>query len=94
MKNDMIDLLENLKKYRVKAKSVEDFLDKYYKPDRYTKRGIQYALSLLESYKESFIKNGYCLISHHDSVTGEIVSFFGSILKEKTETATEQRKLF
>lgn len=63
--------------YRVRAKSVEDFLARYYKPDRYTGRGPEYAAALLASYQRDFDEHGYCVTSHHDSKSGEVVAFFG-----------------
>jgi len=59
------------------VKTVEQFLNKYYKPDRYTGRGDEYARTLLESYKKDFANDGVVLICHHDSVTGKAVSFYG-----------------
>ncbi len=65
------------KNYRVEAESVEDFLHRYYKPDRYTGRGLEYAAILLASHQADFEKDGYDIISHHDSVTGRVVAYFG-----------------
>lgn len=62
---------------RVEATSVIDFLEKYYKKDRYTGRGAEYAAALLASHEKDFREYGYDIISHHDSVTGEVVAFFG-----------------
>ena len=63
--------------YAVKADSVADFLERFYKPRRYGGRGEEYAASLLQSYETEFGRNGYCFISRHDSVTGDYVSYFG-----------------
>ena len=62
----------------VDAKSVSDFLDKYYKRERYRGRGTEYAKTLLTSYELEFDKRGLCFISQHDSNTGELVAFFGN----------------
>ena len=62
---------------RVDAESVSDFLDRYYKKDRYHGRGADYAAALLASHEHNFEVNGYDIISRHDSVTGEVVAFFG-----------------
>lgn len=59
----------------VKARSVKDYLKKYYKRDRYTGRGKEYAQSLLESYQEEYKKRGYIVTSHHDNVVGEIIAW-------------------
>lgn len=62
---------------RVEAASVADFLDRYYRPDRYRGRGEEYAAGLLASHQQDFAKHGYDLISRHDSVTGQAVAYFG-----------------
>jgi len=67
---------------RVEAKSVEDFLARFYKPTRYTGRGEEYAAGLLASYEAEFERNGSTFISCHDSVTGNYVSFYGVEKKE------------
>lgn len=63
--------------YAVTAASVADFLDRYYRPDRYTGRGEEYAAVVLASHEKDFARDGYTIISHHDSVTGQVVAFFG-----------------
>lgn len=64
-------------KYRVPAASVEDFLARYYKPDRYHGRGEEYAVILLASHQHDFEQDGYDVISNFDSVTGQFVAFMG-----------------
>ena len=64
------------KNARVEAESVKDFLEKYYKPDRYHGRGEDYAASLLASHEVHFERYGYDVISRHDSVTGKVVAYF------------------
>lgn len=56
------------------VKTVKEFLARYYKPDRYTGRGKEYAAHLLLSHEEDFEKDGYDCISKHDSVTGRFVT--------------------
>ena len=63
---------------RVEAESVADFLEKYYKKARYHGHGVEYAAGLLASHEKDFELYGYDIISHHDSVTGEVVAYFGS----------------
>ena len=70
-------LYERMKKYKVEADSVEDFLNKYYKPERYTDRGEEYAQYLLQQYKEELKEKGYCFISGHDCVMGRAVAYYG-----------------
>lgn len=70
-------LKEKFKAHQVHdCRDIADFLSKYYKQDRYTGRGGDYAATLLKSHMEDLVKNGYDIISHHDSVTGKIVAFF------------------
>lgn len=56
--------------------SVAEFLAKYYKPERYTGRGEEYARLLFENDQREYETTGYTSISHFDSVTGEFL-FFG-----------------
>lgn len=60
--------------------SVEEFLSRYYKAERYTGRGADYAALLLASYNREMSERGYCFISSHDSVTGRTVSILQSQL--------------
>ena len=64
-----------LRGYGVRAASVEDFLNRYYKPDRFHGRGADYAAALIASHIKDYQDYGYDFISHHDSVTGEIVAW-------------------
>ena len=59
----------------VQAESVENFLDKYYKHDRFRGRGEEYANILLKSHQEEYDRRGFTFISQHESNTGRIVSF-------------------
>ena len=59
--------------------TVSEFLSRYYKPDRYTGRGKEYAAVLLESHEHDFKMHGVDWISHHDSITGRGVSFYGEL---------------
>jgi hypothetical protein len=61
------------------CKTVEEFLNKYYKADRYTGRGEEYAKVLLDHYKEDFENRGYVIISQHDNVTGKVVALFKGV---------------
>ena len=64
-----------LRAYGVQANGVEDFLNRYYKPDRFRSRGADYAVALIASHAKHYHDYGYDFISHHDSVTGEIVAW-------------------
>lgn len=76
-----MSLFEKFKEYQVNdVTTVKEFLEKYYKHDRFTGRNKEipnYSDRLIRSYEEEFKKYGYCFISHHDSKTGEIVTFYG-----------------
>lgn len=56
------------------CKSVEEILDRYYKPDRYKGRGEEYASVLLDSYKKEMAEKGQVSISKHDNVTGQFLT--------------------
>ena len=66
------------KNNRVEADSVADFLERYYKKALYHGRGAEYAAGLLASHEKDFELYGYDIISHHDSVTGEVVAYFAA----------------
>ena len=55
-----------LKDCIVNADSVEDFIKKYYKPNRVYPE-------LLQSCKEDLKERGYVCISRHSSLTGEFI---------------------
>jgi len=71
-----MNMKEKFKEYQMPAESVEDFLDRYYKPDRFRGRGDDYAQTLIESHQSDLEQNGYDIISHHDSITGRIVAYY------------------
>ncbi|WP_372011338.1 hypothetical protein NBRC13296_12260 [Paenibacillus chitinolyticus] len=73
----MSNLFEAFKKFEVKADSVEDFLKRYTKHSRHYGRGADYAAHRIKSFTEELKKCGYTFISKHDSVTGEVVSYYG-----------------
>lgn len=72
--------------YAVPAASVEDFLSRYYKADRYTGRGEEYAAVLLDSCRADYEKFGVCWCSHFDSVNGQVCAFYGPNTKYDTAT--------
>lgn len=67
---------KSFRKYKVTADSVEDFCDRFYKRDRYHDRGEEYMNIVLKGNKKDFDEHGWIIISHWDSVTGEIVAYF------------------
>ena len=66
---------------RVEAASVEDFLERYYLRDRYHGRGADYAAAVLASHQSDFERDGFDIISRHESVTGSVVAFFAAPAK-------------
>lgn len=74
----MKDLKEEFKKYEVKAENITDFLKKYSKPSRHEQRGLEYVAVRIQSHTEDLNKYGYTFITHHDSITGECVSYYGN----------------
>lgn len=65
--------------YRVEADSVAEFLERYYRPDRYHGRGEEYAAVLLASHEKDYRTKGFDIISHHDSATGRVVAIFADL---------------
>jgi hypothetical protein len=64
---------------RVSAESIDDFINKYYKPSRLTAQGYpDYEQILKASHNQDFLEHGFDIISHHDSRTGEVVAYFGT----------------
>ena len=61
---------------RVAADNVADFLERYYLRDRYHGRGADYAACVLASHERDFERQGYTIISRHESVTGQVVAYF------------------
>jgi hypothetical protein len=64
-----------LQEFRVEADSVEDFLDRHCKPERFRGRGEEHVAALIASHLDNLERDGYTAIVH-DSVTGEMVVFF------------------
>lgn len=58
------------------VQTVQEFADRYYRPERYTGRGADYAALCVKSLVEMVQKHGYCWLSHHESRTGNVVAFF------------------
>ena len=52
----------------VKAESIEDYLNKYYKQNKMTD-------TLLASYTEEYKRRGYICTSYHDNVIGEFIAW-------------------
>lgn len=88
----MWDLNKAFKKYQVgDCKTHEEFMDKYYKHNKYKGRGEEYAKSLLESHQKSLLEDGVDYISKHESITGRIVSFYPRMITTNTCEVREDK---
>ncbi len=76
-KAEVKETYELFKEYAVKdCDDLKSFLEKYYKHERYQGRGEEYADNLFRSHRMDLLRYGCDWISHHESVTGKIVSFY------------------
>ena len=66
------------RQYATDVTTIAEFLDRYYRADRYRGRGADYAASVLISHEAYFDKHGHDLISRHESVTGQAI-WFGEV---------------
>ena len=57
------------------CKDLSEFAHKYRKPDRFTRRGEDYVQAVMKSHAEDIARHGYTSISHHDNITGRIVTY-------------------
>ena len=62
------------------CRNIAEFLDKYYKSDRFRGRGKEYADGLIVSYEKDLSDYGYTLISRHDSNTGQVIYFVKGVV--------------
>jgi len=71
---------KHYRQYEVEATNVEDFLKRYYKPERIASmlNGYpDYFETMQESYTQELLANGFCFITHHGSITGHTVAYYG-----------------
>lgn len=66
------------------VKTLPEFLNRYYKPDRYKGRGAEYAAAVLATHVENFKVHGVSWISKYGYIAGEVVSFYS----DQTTAAT------
>lgn len=64
------------------VQTVEEFLLRYYKPDRYQPHvpgmwGAERCARMIADRKADLARDGVCIISRHDSITGRLVAFYG-----------------
>lgn len=76
------EYLNRLGEIAVKADSIADYLERYYKKRRYRTYGDEDGTKLRAAYQREFDKFGYVLTSRHDNVTGEMIAWLGP---EKTD---------
>lgn len=63
---------------RVPADSVEDFINRYYRGDRlqgYERDCPGYVAAVMSSHQRDYERSGYCIISRHESATGQTVAW-------------------
>lgn len=75
-------LQDPFRKYQVQASSLVDFLECYTKPSAHSDRGEEYVAARIVSHQQDIEKYGYTFITHYDSKTGEIVSYYPSATEE------------
>lgn len=73
---------DNFKKYEVQVSCLNKFLSSFYKPERYTGRGNVYAKNLFASYQKNLNDFGFVFISPHDSIIGQVVSYYKPLDKD------------
>jgi len=66
---------EAFKKYEVEATSIDDFLQRYSK-QFILNRGQEHHEVRVKSCQEDIEKYGFTFITHHNSKTGENVSYY------------------
>jgi hypothetical protein len=74
--NEYPTTYDRFKKYAVESHSIYQFMRDYYKPERYTGRGRDYAAYLLAAHHARVMEDGFTFISSHDSQTGETVAYY------------------
>jgi adenine specific DNA methylase Mod len=77
MKKREISVYDLMKEYKVQAKSVKDFCERYHSRAAYHDRGKDYMDFDLQSHIKEFKEEGYTLSPQGSSTTGDIVSFYG-----------------
>jgi len=71
---------ELLERFIVKdCVSLEQFLDKYRKPERFKMRGKDYSDKIIKTHKEELLNYGITWIGNYESNTGKIVAYAKTI---------------
>ena len=68
--------MKNQKHIANDVNSIEEFLEKYMRHQRYQDLGEEYKQAVLTGHEEDVMKYGNTLISRHESVTGEAVWYY------------------
>lgn len=76
--NSKNSLYSKLKKYEVKAASLEEFCEKYHKPFDNTDFGKMQREDWLKSAKKEFEKFGYVMIPSGTTTTGAHAVWYGN----------------
>lgn len=71
----MVDLKELNKECEVNCNSLKEFCEKYHK----RKYEGEEKIADYEAHEWDMRHRGYTIIPHHDSITGETVSYYGKI---------------
>ncbi|GHV89906.1 hypothetical protein AGMMS50268_04090 [Spirochaetia bacterium] len=70
------DIKDLMKKYAVEADSVEEFVRRYSTHQAFADRGSDYQSASIAGNEKDVQINGYAMISYHDSITGDTVTWF------------------
>jgi hypothetical protein len=63
----------------VPADSVEDFVARYYKQERlFDQHFPGYTQRIIDGRKDDIARQGYAIISRHESNTGQVVAYYPS----------------
>lgn len=66
----------NFRAAAVVATSLDDFLERFYKHERYRGRGEDYAAAVRAQCEEELHREGFTFITRHSSVTGKTAAYY------------------
>lgn len=70
------NMYDEFKRYAVQADNVEDFLNRYSKPEFFQEKDEQIKKRMIQIENACMNKFGFCMISQFDSITGKTVAFY------------------
>jgi len=73
------DHYEKFKKYEVEATDLASFCERYHKASAWHNRPADYREADYNGHLNDLAKYGYTIIPHHDSTTGEVVSYYSCV---------------